>query len=375
MKPPPFRLIRKRHDWEACLQRMQQEPRVAIDLEANSMYAYREQVCLVQITIPGQDYIVDPLAIPKLDGFGAILADAAIEKVFHAAEYDLKLLKQQFGWTLTNLFDTMWAARILGYDRFGLASLLEQFYETNLNKRYQKSNWCKRPLSAAQLSYAQLDTHYLLQLRHDLAAELAEAGRTEEADHIFAEQTYVTVTDHTFDPESFWQIHGVYDLNRQGQAIARALHIYRDEQAAKRNQPLFKIFSDKTLLQLAAEAPTHQGQLQAIHGMTRGQIRRYGTQILETIEQGKQDPPPAFPKRTKRPPEAVVNRYDRLHLWRKQRAQKRGVESDVIISKNALWSIAQENPQTIADLAQIDMVGEWRCRWYGEELLKILQEG
>ncbi|MCA9875056.1 MAG: ribonuclease D, partial [Anaerolineales bacterium] len=155
---PPHHLITTQTDWQDCLAALKQEPRIAIDLEANSMYAYRERVCLIQISIPSQDYIIDPVAKVDLSGLGELLADTAVEKVFHAAEYDLILLKREYEWELNNLFDTMWAARILGYKQYGLASLLKKIFDLKLDKQYQKSNWCRRPLSPAQLTYAQLDT-------------------------------------------------------------------------------------------------------------------------------------------------------------------------------------------------------------------------
>lgn len=373
MKWPPHKLITTVPEWLDCLEKLQQEPRIALDLEANGMYAYRERVCLVQISIPNQDYIVDPLANFDFSALGELIVSSEVEKVFHAAEYDLILLKREFGWELNNLFDTMWAARVLGYSRYGLANMLETLYDVKLNKRYQKSNWCKRPLSDQQLTYAQLDTHFLLRMRDQLAVELAAAGREEEARQIFNEQTQVELPNVEFDPDDFWSISGAYDLSRQGQAILKELSIYRDQQAQKRDRPLFKVFNDRTLIELAAAAPETPDQLQSIHGMSRGQIRRYGKQLLATIEKGKKMPPPSYPKRSKRPPDAVIDRYERLHTWRKQRARKRGVESDVIISRDALWNIARGNPHTTQALAKIDLVGEWRCQIYGEEILNILK--
>lgn len=373
MKWPPHELITTASGWRACLNRLRAEPRMAIDLEANSMYAYRERVCLIQISIPEQDYIVDPLAKIDLSGLGDLLADPAVEKVFHAAEYDLILMKREFGWTLQNLFDTMWAARILGYPRYGLANLIESFFGVKLNKRYQKSNWCKRPLSADQLTYAQLDTHFLLRLRDHLDRELAENGRFTEARHIFQEQTHVEPANIAFDPDDFWSISGAYDLDRQQQAILKELNIYRDQQAARRNRPLFKIFSDRTLIELARAAPATEDELQDIHGMSKGQIRRYGKQLLAVIQKGQQQPPPSPPKRNRRPPDDVIDRYERLHAWRKKRARQRGVESDVIISREALWNIAWSNPRSQQMLAQIDLVEEWRSELYGAEMMDALR--
>ncbi|MCB9007136.1 MAG: ribonuclease D [Ardenticatenaceae bacterium] len=374
MKLAPHKLITTPSDWQLCLERLQAEPRLAIDLEANSMHAYREEVCLIQISIPSQDYIIDPLKVPDLSGLGHIVENPHIEKVFHAAEYDLMLLKRQFDWQLHHLFDTMWAARILGYQRYGLASMLETVYGIKLDKRYQKSNWCKRPLTPEQLAYAQLDTHHLLSLRDHLEKELISAGRLEEASETFAEQTHVKLSNNDFNPDDFWSISGALDLTRQQQAVLKALAIYRDQEARQRNRPLFKVFHDKTLIELAQTTPTNLATLRNVHGMTAGQTRRYGRQILNAIAQGLQAPHPPFPKRNKRPPEAVMNRYEKLHTWRKNRASKRGVESDVIISKDVLWAIAQKNPKNEAQLAQMEEIGAWRYKTYSQEILDILRK-
>ncbi|VAW43554.1 hypothetical protein MNBD_CHLOROFLEXI01-3025 [hydrothermal vent metagenome] len=373
MKLPPHTLITTQSDWHLCLQKLQAESRIAIDLEANSMYAYREEVCLIQISIPSQDYIVDPLGVPDLSGLGDIVQDAQVEKVFHAAEYDLTLLKRQFDWQLNNLFDTMWAARILGYQRYGLANMLEMVFNVKLNKRYQKSNWCKRPLSPEQLTYAQHDTHHLLQLRDQLAQELIAENRLEEALETFAQQTQIKLSDNQFTPDDFWSIKGAFDLERQQQAVLKALATYRNQEARQRNQPLFKIFHDKTLIELAQTTPSSISALRDVYGMSAGQTRRYGRQLLNIIREGLSAPQPPFPKRTKRPPEAVMNRYDKLHTWRKQTASKRGVESDVIISRAALWAIALKNPQSKAELGQIDEVGAWHCKTYAQSILSVLR--
>jgi len=373
MNLPPFRLITNASSWHSCLARLQAEPRIALDLEANSMYAYREQVCLIQISIPGQDYILDPLRHFALDGLGALLADPSVEKVFHASEYDLTLLKREYRWELNNLFDTMWAARILGYEQVGLASILGKLFQVKLNKRYQKSNWCKRPLSSAQLNYAQLDTHYLLTLGDHLAAELAQQGRIAEAKAIFELQTQVTVSDNSFDPNSFWTITGAYDLTRQQQAILKALHIYRDQEAQRRNQPLFKVFGDKTLLELAKTTPAHLSELRRIHGMSGGQVKRYGRPLLDVIANAQTAQPPPLPKRDKRPSENVLTRYEKLHTWRKVSARKRGVESDVIVSRSALEAIAAADPHTVKDLSQIEELSDWHRQTYGEEILEVLR--
>lgn len=372
---PDYQHVRSPRQWRRCLQRLRQERHVAVDLEANSMYAYQEQVCLIQVSVPGQDYIIDPLADFDLQPFGALLQDEKVEKVFHAAEYDLILMTREFGWTLRNLFDTMWAARILGYDRVGLANMLEELFDIRLDKRYQRANWCRRPLPQAQLVYAQADTHYLLRLRDALAASLEAAGRMEEAQETFAEQCQVTLPDVAFDPESFWSITGANRLPPEGQAILRELNIYRDREARKRDQPHFKILHDRTLMALARKKPRDKQELSQIRGMSRGQMRRYGNDLLQIIAENRGAAAPQRPRRSPRPPEEVLDRYERLRTWRKKRGQARGVESDVIVSREALWEIAWANPQTGSDLQEVGHLGPWRRKTYGDEILRLLNNG
>ena len=370
---PTPKLISDESTWRDCTASLENHPTLAIDLEANSLFAYRERVCLIQISIPGHDYIVDPLSSIDLSILGEIVQNPLYEKVFHAAEYDMILLKREFGWDLENLFDTMWAARILGYSRYGLANMLQQFYGVEQNKKYQKTNWCRRPLSDDQRRYAQIDTHYLLQLRTDLADELSSKGRLEEAQEIFTEQAAVRLPSNSFDPDGFWKINGVSDLSGQHRALAKALFLYRNQQARKQDRPPFKIYQDRTILELAKYAPRNSRALEGIHGMSQGQTRRYGRSILRVIENALNDPIPKRPnRRSKRAPEAIYNRYESLRKWRKQRAQRRGVESDVIISTNAMWAIARANPSTTSDLNQIEELGPWRQKVYGEDIIEAL---
>lgn len=338
------------------------------------MFVYREHVCLIQISTESVDYIIDPVQPIDLSGLGEIVADPAVEKVFHAAEYDLILMRREYGWRLHNLFDTMWAVRILGYSQMGLAGLLDKFFGVQTSKRFQKANWCRRPLSTAELAYAQMDTHYLLPLRDRLAAELEAGGHAQEAAEIFREQADVRLPNNDFDPEGFWFMNGTFDLKPEQQSTLKELYLFRNREARRRNVPLFKVIGDRTLLEAAARMPKRLDDLAGVHGMTERQLQRYGRTILGLIAEARQAPPPQPPKRTPRPPESVLNLYERLHRWRKTRAQARGVESDVIISRDSLWSIARANPRSMDDLAALDTLGPWRLETYGEDILRLLRQ-
>lgn len=371
---PPFRYIADENAWAACLPDLRAAPRLAIDLEANSMFAYRERVCLIQISTETTDYIIDPTQPIDLSGLGEIIADAAVEKVFHAAEYDLILMRRDYGWHLENLFDTMWAARILGYSKMGLANLLEKFYGVRTSKRFQKANWCRRPLSTAELAYAQMDTHYLLPMRDRLAAELEAGGHAQEAAETFGEQANVKLPNNDFDPDGYWFMNGTFDLKPEQQAALKELYLFRDREAKRRNIPHFKIMGDRTLIETAASMPERLIDMNDIHGMSERQLQHYGRAILDLIAEARRSPPPQPPKRTPRPPDHVLNLYDRLHRWRKARAQARGVESDVIVSRDSLWAMAHANPQSMEELIALDTLGPWRLRTYGNELLNLITQ-
>lgn len=353
--------------------RLQAEPAVAVDTESNSFYVYHEQVCLIQFSIPGQDFLVDPLALSDLSPLGPLFADPGIEKVFHAAEYDVMCLKRDFGFQFANLFDTMIAARILGWKRYGLGSILEERFGVRQDKRLQRANWGQRPLSPEQLRYAVLDTHYLLPLRDILRAELQARRREREAREAFAALPALEWNRHEFDPENFWSIKGARDLSPTGQAVLRELYIYRDEQARARNVPPFKVVSNAVLIRLSERRPTTIRELRRVKGISQVIIKRYGRGLLEAIRRGRNAPPPQPPERPPRPQNAVLERYEALRRWRKRRAAARGVEPDVLISNDALFELAKRPPRDLKDLTEMNLLGPWQLETYAAELLAVLR--
>ena len=152
--PSPI-LIQAQSDLPHLVDELSAQPIIAIDTESNSLHAYKEQVCLVQFSIPGKDYLVDPLAIPDLKLLYKVIASSKRVKVLHGAEYDVIGLKRDFGVRIGKLFDTRMAIRTLGKEDTSLQKLLEAEFGVRLNKRYQRANWGKRPLPPELLSYAQ----------------------------------------------------------------------------------------------------------------------------------------------------------------------------------------------------------------------------
>jgi ribonuclease D len=377
MRPWPFSpaaYIQSDEDLRQLAAALSNEPLLAVDTESNSLHAYRERVCLVQLSTRAADFIVDPLAIGDMQPLGDLLANPGIEKVFHAAEYDLICLKRDFGFAVRNVFDTMAAARIAGHKAVGLGSLLSLYVGIKQDKSHQRDDWGRRPLSESSLLYAQMDTHYLPIVRDRLRAELEARGRLDEARETFADLAQVPLMDnHRFDPEGYWRLGIPHSLNLRQMAILRELYGLREQYARQRDCPPFKVFGDSALVAMAEAAPTTLSELVRIKGINDNLARRYGRALLRAIQRGKN-------RRVTRPDNGasavdavVMERYTALRDWRKSRAEQRGVESDVIISKDALWTLAHKAPTTVEEMNGIRGLGPWRLSAYGEEILEVIR--
>jgi ribonuclease D len=367
----------------AMLAHLRGEPALAVDTESNSLYVYWEQVCLIQISVPGTDYLVDPFALEDLASLGPLLADPAVLKVFHGAEYDLSVLHRDFQFSVANLFDTMWASRILGWSAHGLAALLEPCFAVHLDKKYQRANWGLRPLPAAQLDYARLDTHFLLPLQEIQARELEASGRWPQARHRFAELTETRAEPKKFDPEGFWRISGIRDLDDEGRGVLRELYLFRDREARAVNRPPFRVISNQALLSLSEQRPDSLGSLRRLKGVSKRIAGRYGRGLLAAIRQGA-GRPLAWGDRVRpengsishpngRPSAACQARFDALRVWRNAVAEERGVDPDIVLTNQTLWVVAHRDPDCRADLADDDLLAHWQVDEFGDDLLAVIR--
>ena len=370
--PPPI-LVADDAGLASLVRELAACPIVAVDTESNSLHAYRERVCLIQFSTPAADYIVDPLRLPDLQALAPLFANPDQQKIFHAAEYDLICLGRDYHFAFTNIFDTMSAARTLGWPQVGLAAILDTRFGVKMNKKYQRADWQRRPLTAEQLDYARLDTHYLAALRDKQVEALTASGREQEAQEECARLARLrAVADGAGpDPEAFWRVKGARELTPAQAAVLRTLFAYRERQAERIDRPPFKVMGEATLLEIARRAPGRAEQLQGVAGMTPDQIHRHAQGLLQAVQHGLAAPAQRAPQMS-REPDDVQARYDRLHTWRKERAKKRGVESDVILPRTALWDLARRPPRTHAELADIADFGPWRRETYGTEILALL---
>lgn len=347
------------------------EDKLAVDTEANSLHAYQEQVCLIQLSTVEKDYIVDPFALDDLSALGEVFFDPAVEKIFHASEYDLNILYDDFGFEFQNLFDTMLAARILGRKKLGLDSLLEEFAGVQSNKKYQRADWGQRPLTGDMLRYAQKDTHYLIKIRNALAEELRDSGRWAIAQEDFSLACKVHTRPKKEKLPPCWRIHGSQDLSPQEAAILEELCAFRDRVARQKDQPLFKILGNKTLLALAESAPKSKQTFESLPVTQNTNVKRYKEALWKAIQKGW-EASPLLPPERERPDRDTLDRLHALKNWRKKKAREVGLNSAVILPRFLVAEIAKENPKTRAELGEILSDVPLRFEHYWKELLAVL---
>jgi ribonuclease D len=290
-----------------------------------------------------------------------------VEKIFHAAEYDLICLRRDYDFTFSNIFDTMQAGRILGRKMAGLDRLLEDKFGVKVNKRFQKADWAVRPLSRDLLLYARLDTHYLIALRDLLKAELEEKGLWQLAVEDF--QIACSPNGHKpkVDTPAWARFNARRDLAPRELTILNELLVCRDQIAARLDRPPFKVLDDDSLVEIAKAKPSSLEEL-AENGLTSKQMQLWGKQFMEAVGQGMERPlvkriPP------QRPEDEYLKRLDKLKNWRKKAAVEMDVESDIILPRPLLLALAEHGPK---DMDSIMQCSPWRLEHFGPQILHLL---
>jgi ribonuclease D len=356
---------------------------IAVDTESDSLFSYYPRICLLQISTylsPHDetivDYIVDPLRHADLAPLGELLADPVREIIMHAAENDLLLLQREHNFHVGRVFDTQLAGRILGWERVGLAAILEEHFGVATNKRMQRTDWGRRPLTPEQLVYAQKDTHYLPALRDLQMAQLMGMDRWEEAQEAFHQLVEINYSQRLPNERTMWQMKETRSVPRASTGVLEELWEWREQEAQRRNSPPFKIVSNTAIIELAIAQPATADHLEKIPGLGRSENKRYGSTLLQVIARGKQRPLPSLPEPTLRLEQTLdretLARYDALRQWRMDTATARGVAADIVLTNEVLLEVARRQPDSLDSLQTIAHIGPWKARTYGPRILEVL---
>jgi ribonuclease D len=351
---------------------------IALDTEGASFHRFVDRIYLLQLSTRDATAVVDPLAVGRPERLGTLLEDTRIEKVLHDADYDLRLLHQDYGWNTRNIFDTRIAAQLLGLTAFGLAALLDKYFGVRLDKKHQRADWSMRPLTPGMLDYAAQDTMYLLELRDRMGEALERAGRWEWAREEFQRLEGLRWEEEE-EGAAFFRVKGARDLSRRELARLRELVQWRDSVAAEMDRATFRVAGNEVLLEAARRAPRTVPELLEIKGVPRALAERRGRELLDAIKRGdavREADLPKFPRGQRWEREAdFEDNVGRLKRVRDDVAKRLTIDPGFLCSRDRLEAIARRKPQTVHDLTDVKDLRRWQVGILGEEFLHALKAG
>ena len=373
---PGIRFIDTPEGFASLLGELGRPTRLAIDTEAASYHRYSDRICLLQLSTATVTAVVDTLRVPDLAAFGALLTDPSVESVFHDADYDLRLLHQDYGWRITNIFDTRVAAQLLGLTSFGLAALLERYFGLKLDKKHQRADWSMRPLTDDMLDYAAHDTRHLLELRDLLRNELERKGRW-----AWAAEEFLRLEGTKWEPDAadtaFLRMKGARDLTRRELARLKELVIWRDSIARQLDRSTFRVMANEVLFEVARTSGTTKEQLSAIKGMPRGILERQSAEIIAAVAAGDAVAEADLPRfarsaRWDKDPE-FDPKVSALKTVRDEAAKRLELDPGVLCSRDRLEAVARRGPRSVEEVDEVKELRRWQAAEMGAEFVKALK--
>ena len=371
-----YQYIDSNEGLETMADRLTAEPTVAVDLEADSMYHFREKVCLIQMASASESFVIDPLRITDFSPLKPLLARPDIQKVFHGADYDIRSLYRDFGMEIHNLLDTELASRFLGITETGLEAVLMNRFHVRLDKKYQKKDWSQRPLPLEMLEYAAHDVLYLVPLAHRLEQELAQKNRLSWVAEECELLSRVRPANNDGAP-LFMKFKGAGRMDSRSLAVLENLLQFRKQIAEKKDRPVFKVLGNKTLQAIAVSKPNTPKQLEKVDGLSGTQLGMYGKTIIELIHEALALPETDLPHYPRQPieslPAALPRRLKALKEWRDKKAEALNIDPSIICNKALMYAITTINPINESALATVEGIKEWQKEAFGKDIIQCLK--
>lgn len=373
----PCEIINTRRQLDSLIETLENEQVIGVDLEADSMYHFKEKVCLIQMAARKIQAVIDPLSVEDLSPLKPIFKRRDICKIFHGADYDVRSLYRDFRITIDNLFDTELASRFLGFTETGLEAILKKKYAVSLNKKFQRKDWSRRPLPPEMLAYAAEDVKYLLPLAESLRSELVQKNRlgwvTEEC-ALLSRVRPICPNDQPL----YLNFKGAGKLDPRSLAVLEALLRLRRRIARQKDRPLFRVFGNPSLLKLAHTKPVNSSQLEKTGAISARQISMYGRELIGAIQGALEIPSkelPVYPrKKTPRVSHVVAERVKALKNWRDRRAHQLAIDPALVCTRALISTLAVNRPLKLTELAAIKDMKDWQRKEFGREIIATLQQ-
>lgn len=370
-------IIDKAIDLEKTARSLEKETAVAVDLEADSMYHYQEKVCLVQIATEKISFVIDPLAIKDLSPLQPFFSNPDIQKVFHGADYDIRSLYRDFDIKINNLFDTELACRFLGIKETGLQAVLKMFFNVNVDKRYQKKDWSKRPLPKEMMAYASKDVIYLLPLARMLIHRLKKIDRMtwvlEECEDLSKVRPVLSN-----EAPLFKKFKGAGRLKSRSLAVLEALLQFRKRVAEKKDRPFFKIIGNESIMKIATARPVTLRRLKSTNALSGRQISMYGSDLTKVVAKTLKTPESELPVFSSQKPPVLPNgvpaKIKALKSWRASKASALGIDPGMLCNNALITAIAVKNPGDSKSLETVKEMKNWQKQAFGTEIIRVFKK-
>lgn len=359
------------------IQRLRAEPLLGADTEAAGYHRYFDRLSLVQLSTRSENFLVDPQAVADLSPLAELFADPAVEKIFHDADYDVRILDRDAGLSIANLFDTQVAAAFLGERSLGLGNIAEKYLGLKLPKEHQRADWGERPLTEGMKQYAATDTAHLPALRDRLRDELVALGRLHWAEEEFRRREGTRFSEPDETREAWMKVKGARDLPPRGMAVLRELYEWREGVARELDRATFRVMGNTSLIDMSVSPPASAGALKNVSGVSQGLVERRGREIMAAITRALEVPEADLPRWPRSPrferDMELEARVESLKDARNRRADQLNLDPGFVMSRAQLEEVAKARPKTLDALAAVQGVRKWQVEAAGEALLGALK--
>jgi ribonuclease D len=366
------KLISRGGDIAALVEHLRGFAEIAVDAEMDSYFSYRTKLCLIQISSPERDFLVDPLADVDLTPLQEVFASPHITKILHAGDNDVPYLIQRVGGRVWPIFDTHYAAKVLALPKASLGGLLQEFLGLEVDKAYQRADWRQRPLPEDMIEYAYGDTRHLLQLAAILRQQLSEGGMIGEAEAACLRIPQSQPQDRQFNPHAYLQNPQARSLSKVAQARLRDLYRWRDDLARRRDSAVFRVLPDGLMVPLALFEGDESKFLSQFRHPT---LRSSSTELLQLLREAPHRPQESIPEPAPvaRLRGADLRRFEKLRQWRNDYAQSLGIEPERVFTNRILKLLVEHRPHQLEHLAQLEGLEAWRLEKFGAALWEVLK--
>ncbi|MCF8045779.1 MAG: HRDC domain-containing protein [Desulfarculaceae bacterium] len=355
---------------------LETEQKIAVDLEADSMHHFTEKVCLVQIGSSKGVFIIDPLQTDRMDLLEPVMADPSVEKVMHGADFDIRSLDRDFGIRVSNLFDTEIACKIIGIRERGLAALAKKYCNADLDKKFQKTDWTRRPLTDDKLSYCADDVAYLFRISDILKKTLLEKGRLEWVKQECENQVRVRF-EPNHDSPLFVKFKGAGKMDSRTLTVLEYLLQMRVKIAEKKDLPLFKVMGTHSLSTMAWKKPVTKDMLKRSGALSDKQMSMYADQCIRAVQEALELPGAklfTYPKtRGTRLSDIEQKRIKALKKMRTEKSAAMEIEEGFLLNNALIAALAKANPAVRQDVFEMENISPWQADLLADDILQVLQ--